>query len=150
MFERSAGLRRRSRGCEWARRLCPRSEGWETGVGGGRCVRSAIGDDRKRSETVASAFGAASASRPGSSRRRGDAAAGVAVLLCLGRARSLGCGPRQPVGSARRGDRPSPSLASPGHPSAPRATDAQVRHLRYRDMPGARGRWKSSWEPRVH
>lgn len=138
VFERSAGLRRRTGGCEWASRLSPRSEGWETGVGGGRCVRSAIGDDRKRSEIVAAAFRAACASRPGSSRLRGEAAAGEAVLLCLGRARSLGCCPRPPVGSARRGDRPSPSLASPGHPPAPRAADAQVRHLGIGTCPGRR------------
>ncbi|MEJ1277114.1 hypothetical protein NN561_008026 [Cricetulus griseus] len=91
VFERSAGLRRRL-GASY----------------------------RRRSEIVAAALRAAPAFRPGSSRRRGEAATGVAVLLCSG-SRYLGCGPRQPVGSARRGEHlfatPRKSRASPCAPS---------------------------------
>lgn len=74
------------------------------GVGTERCVRSATGDDLRQSRQRA-----VSASRPGSSRRSGEAAAGVAVLLCPG----SGYPPTEVTTPRRRSEIPDIPLCAP-------------------------------------
>lgn len=109
------------------------------GCVGGRQREVCAVSHRRRSETVSAAFRAASASRPGSSRRRG----------CSGgwSGRAFVSWVRIPSPGAARGKpteviTPRRRSEIPGIPPAPRAADTQVRRLRCQDLPGARGRRK--------